>query len=58
MYCRHTHTTQWFSPLATLHSCEATSCDSPRDEHASPVGIPGPNCVSHTHSSTAAPHLP
>ena len=32
MLCRRTNTTWWSSPLATLHSCEATSCT--RDKHA------------------------
>ena len=38
---RRAHATSCSSPLATLHSCEATSCTSPRDEHASPAGFPG-----------------
>ena len=46
--CPGAHTTLWSSPLATLHSCEATSC-SPRDDHASPACFPGAKCVAHTH---------
>jgi len=50
-----TRTIQWFFPLATLHSCEVTSWDSPRDEHTSPVGFPGPNRVAHTHTFNCGP---
>ena len=45
---RRTHTTLWSSPLATLHSCEATSF-SPRDDHESLACFPGVKCVAHTH---------
>jgi hypothetical protein len=45
---RRTHTTLWSCPLATLHSCEATSF-SPRDDHASLACFPGAKCVAHTH---------
>jgi hypothetical protein len=50
LHRRRARTTSWSSHLATLHSCEATICASPRDEHASPAGCPGPKPrVAHTH---------